>query len=103
MATPNPVRPISAGDMCCVISGMTGAASPNIGLIVEVIHRVYDCPQLGVLWRCKADYAVLAPNTGADKVGSLVPGGLADFAQSWLKRIEPEALPPKALEKLATA
>jgi predicted RNA-binding Zn-ribbon protein involved in translation (DUF1610 family) len=91
-------RPISAGDMCRVISGYTGAASPNIGLIVEVIHRVYECPQLGIIWRCQAEFAV---RDRADR--SLVPGGLADFSQDWLKRIEPDALPAKVLEKAESA
>ena len=77
-------KPIQAGDLCKVISGMRGEASPNIGLIVEVIHRVFECPQLGVLWRCKAEFAVRARDDRA-----LVPGGLADFAQSWLQKIEP--------------
>lgn len=76
-------KPISAGDMCRVISGTKGKDSPNIGLIVEVIHRVYECPQLGVIWRCEAEFAERARD---DR--SLVPGGLADFAQDWLVRID---------------
>lgn len=87
-------RPLSKGDMCHVISGLGGAASPNIGLVVEVVHRVYECPQLGIIWRCQAEFAVRARN---DR--SLVPGGLADFAQDWLKRIEPDTPPAKALER----
>ena len=70
--------------MCVVIFGLSGKDSPNIGLIVEVIHRVFECPQLGIIWRCRAEYVVRARD---DR--SLVPGGLADFAQSWLKKIEP--------------
>ena len=77
-------KPIQAGDMCIVISGMTGTASPNIGLIVQVIHRVYECPQLGIIWRCKAEYAVRA-----EEGRTLVPGGLADFANDWLRKIDP--------------
>lgn len=80
-------QPIKAGDLCRVISGFKGKASPNIGLIVEVIHRVFECPQLGILWRCRAQYAERARD---DR--SLVPAGLADFAQSWLQKIEPPKL-----------
>ena len=81
-------EPIKAGDLCHVISGLNGTASPNIGLVVRVIHRVYECPQLGVIWRCEAEFAVRA----RDDL-SLVPGGIADFAQDWLKKINPPPLP----------
>lgn len=50
-------KPIQAGDLAEVISGMLGEKSPNKGLIVKVISRVYECPQLGVVWRCEAEYA----------------------------------------------
>lgn len=76
-------KPISAGDMCRVVSGMRGEDSPNINLIVQVIHRVYECPQLGVIWRCEAEFAERDRDDRA-----LVPGGLADFAQDWLVRID---------------
>lgn len=77
-------RPIQAGDICVVVGGYKGKDSPNLGLIVEVIHRVYECPQLGILWRCSAEFVERARDDRA-----LVPGGIADFAQSWLKKIEP--------------
>ncbi len=73
--------------MCRVISGLKGKDSPNIGLIVQVRHRVYECPQLGILWRCEAEFAERARD---DR--SLVPGGLADFAADWLVKIEPPPL-----------
>lgn len=78
--------------MCRVINGYTGKDSPNIGLIVEVIHRVYDCPQLGIIWRCEAEFAERARD---DR--SLVPGGIADFAQDWLERIDTPPEPPQAV------
>jgi len=77
-------KPIQAGDLCTVISGMSGSASPNIGLVVEVISRVYECPKYGVIWRCKAEFAVRVSNNRP-----LVPNDMADFAQDWLKKIEP--------------
>ena len=45
-------EPIKTGDMAVVINGMTGEKSPNIGLIVKVKQLVYECPQLGRIWRC---------------------------------------------------
>ena len=86
-------RPIQAGDLCVVTSGMLGAKSPNIGLIVTVLARVYECPQLGTLWRCSAEYAVQHDDTRAR------PPGQLDFAQSWLRRIEP---PPLTLPATTT-
>lgn len=77
-------KPISAGDMCEVINGSAGKASPNIGLIVIVRQRVFECPQLGVIWRCEAAYAerlVLGPKCTC-------PPGMADFAHSWLRRLD---------------
>ena len=81
-------RPISAGDLCEVINGSGGKASPNIGLIVTVRQRIYECPVLGVIWRCEAEYAdklVLSQKCTC-------PPGMADFAQDWLRRIDE---PPK--------
>ena len=83
-------KPLSAGDMCEVINGSAGKASPNIGLMVVVRQRVYECPQLGVIWRCEAEYAdrlVLGPKCTC-------PPGMADFAQDWLRRIDD--VPPGA-------
>ena len=82
-------KPISAGDMCEVINGSAGKSSPNIGLIVVVRQRIFECPTLGVIWRCEAAYAerlVLGPKCTC-------PAGMADFAQDWLRRIDDE---PKA-------
>lgn len=75
--------PIKKGDLCEVINGMLGAASPNIGLIVEVLSFRGEHSQHGRIWRCKAAYAELG------QPGVNVPPGEADFAQDWLKKIEP--------------
>lgn len=85
------IEPIKNGDLCIVISGMKGDKSPNIGLIVTVIHRVYECPQLGAIWRCEAEYAIREFD---DRI--TVPAGLADFAQSWLKKIKPDGIMDKS-------
>jgi hypothetical protein len=76
-------EPIKAGDLCEVIDGMLGKASPNIGLVVEVKSCVGEHSQFGRIWRCQAQYAELG------QAGKNVPPGMADFAQSWLKKIEP--------------
>jgi len=77
-------RPIQAGDLCEVINGSLGEKSPNIGLIVKVKKLVYECQKLGRIWRCEAEFVqriVLGP-------GCKCPPGHADFAQSWLRRID---------------
>lgn len=76
--------PLQAGDMAEVISGLQGAESPNIGLIVKVVAFVGEHSKHGRIWRCEAEYATRG-QIGTDKV----PGGVADFAQSWLRKIEP--------------
>lgn len=75
--------PIKQGDLCEVIGGKLGRESPNLGLVVRVKsfrgeHSVY-----GRIWRCEAEYAVRAQE------GKDVPPGDADFAQDWLRKIEP--------------
>jgi hypothetical protein len=75
-------RPIQAGDLCEVIDGMLGPKSPNLGLIVKVIAFVGDHTKYGRIWSCDAEYAVRGQE-GRDR-----PAGLADFAQSWLRRID---------------
>lgn len=79
--------PIKAGDLCKVISGMSGEASPNIGLVVQVISFRGEHSLHGRIWRCEAAYVEL----GQPGINS--PYGTADFAQSWLKKIEP---PPQS-------
>jgi predicted RNA-binding Zn-ribbon protein involved in translation (DUF1610 family) len=87
-------EPIKAGDMAEVINGMTGKASPNIGLIVTVKMLVYECPQLGKIWRCEAEYAETIRNGKCD-----CPPGMGDFAQDWLRKINP----PDGLKKTTNA
>ncbi len=76
-------EPIKAGDLAEVIDGLKGKDSPNLGLVVRVISYVGDHSQHGRIWRCEAEYAVLG------QTGLNVPPGSADFAQSWLRKIEP--------------
>lgn len=83
-------KPIQAGDMCKVVSGLQGDQSPNIGLVVVVVSLVGDHSKHGRIWRCQAEYAERG-QLGTD----IVPGGMADFAQSWLKKIEPDPIADK--------
>lgn len=75
--------PIQAGDLAEVIDGLQGKDSPNLGLIVKVMARVGEHSTLGPIWRCDAEYVERA------KQGVDVPAGTADWAQSWLRKIEP--------------
>ena len=77
-------KPIQAGDLCEVISGMLGDKSPNIGLIVTVVSFVGDHSKYGRIWRCEAEYAERGQIPTVK-----VPGEMSDFSQHWLRKIEP--------------
>lgn len=89
-------EPIKAGDLAEVIDGLLGKSSPNLGLIVRVLSYVGDHSQHGRIWRCEAEYAVL----GQTGVG--VPAGSADFAQAWLRKIEPPAQTTMFRDEIST-
>lgn len=84
-------EPIKSGDRAEVISGMYGKDSPNIGLIVLVCTCEGEHSKFGRIWRCKAEYAERGQR------GIKTPDGYADFAQSWLRKLPPDAVPPKAV------
>jgi hypothetical protein len=86
-------KPISAGDLAVVTSGLLEEKSPNIGLIVKVVSYVGDEITLGRIWRCEVDYGQRLVDNPK------IPGGYLDFAQSWLKRIDPPPLPVKEKKK----
>ncbi|MDO9252594.1 MAG: hypothetical protein Q7U48_13725 [Hydrogenophaga sp.] len=86
-------EPIKAGDLAEVINGLLGKDSPNLGLIVRVRQYLGDEKTLGRIWRCEAEYAQTLKLHNAP-----TPAGMADFAQSWLRKIEPDA-PPAEAEK----
>ena len=86
-------EPIKAGDRAVVISGLLGDKSPNIGLIVMVKQYVGDEHTLGRIWRCEAEYGERFNERPH------IPLGLLDFAQSWLKKLPPDALPAKEITK----
>lgn len=85
-------EPIKAGDLAEVIGGMGGEKSPNLGLIVRVQQLVFECPQLGRIWRCEAEFA----ESIRRGPGCTCPPGQADFAQDWLRKIEPPTGPKKS-------
>lgn len=74
---------IKSGDLAEVIGGMNGTASPNLGLIVRVLQFRGEHSQFGRIWRCEAEFAELG------QPGVNCPPGQADFAQDWLRKIEP--------------
>jgi hypothetical protein len=78
-------KPIQAGDLAEVVGGFFGSESPNLGLIVKVLSLRGQHSTFGNIWRCEAQYAEL----GQPGIGC--PPGQADFAQHWLRKIEPPA------------
>ena len=77
------VTPIKSGDLAEVIDGLNGRASPNLGLIVKVLQYRGEHSQFGPIWRCEAKFGERG------QPGKDVPPGQIDFAQSWLRKIEP--------------
>jgi hypothetical protein len=80
-------EPIKAGDLAEVVWGLQGEKSPNLGLIVKVVALAGEHSFYGRIWRCDAEYATRG------QPGVEVPGGMTDFAQSWLRKIDPPAGP----------
>jgi hypothetical protein len=83
-------EPIKAGDLCEVIGGMGRGKSPNLGLIVKVVAFRGEHSQLGRMWRCEAPEVQQLSDAG-----TYIRTGWADFAQVWLKKINPPAPPPE--------
>ena len=88
-------EPIKAGDLAVVVDGLLGKDSPNIGLVVTVRQYVGDEVTFGRIWRCETEYGERIQKRDS------VPLGLTDFAQSWLRKIQPPQAKLKAKEKEA--
>jgi len=73
-------EPIKKDDMCVVIGGALGPESPNKGKIVTVRQLKGEHSEFGKIWKCEGRELVT-------ELGCL--GMFADFASSWLKKIEP--------------
>ena len=91
-------EPISAGCRAEVIDGLKGRASPNLGLIVKVLARTGEHSLYGPIWLCEAEFAVIAQAGTRDRDPTH-----AHFAQSWLRRLPPDTVPPKAVTTTAGA
>lgn len=87
-------EPIKAGDLAEVVGGVLGAKSPNLGLIVKVLRLSGEHSLYGRIWACDAEFATRA-QSGADGI----PPNVVDFAQDWLRKIEPPPLPAKSQTK----
>ena len=82
-------EPIKAGDLAEVIGGLGQHKSPNLGLIVKVVAFRGEHSRLGRMWRCEAPEVCQLSDAG-----TYVRTGEADFAQDWLRKIDPPGNPP---------
>lgn len=88
-------EPIKAGDLAEVVGGLLGDKSPNLGLIVRVKQYLGDEKTYGRIWCCETEYAQTLKLH--DKP---TPPWTADFAQSWLRKIEPPPAPAATKTKV---
>lgn len=86
--------PLQAGDLAEVIGGLGRSKSPNIGQRVKVVSLQGEHSQHGRIWRCTGDQVQQLSDAG-----TYVVTGWADFAQSWLRKIGPDAPPSKTVER----
>lgn len=84
---------VKAGDLAEVVGGLLGEKSPNLGLIVQVVNCVGEHSKFGRIWACDAEYAERG------QTGTRDCAGLVDFAQDWLRKIEPSPTPAKVKSK----
>jgi hypothetical protein len=82
-------EPIKAGDLCHIVGGVDGV---NVGKTVRVFSLQGEHSQYGRIWRCKTEGDLLITQYGA-------VGPVADFAQSWLLKIDPVETNTKQTEK----
>ncbi len=78
-------RPIQSGDRCLVVGGLGRGKSPNIGLTVTAKSAQGEHSTLGRIWMCEGAGVQQLTDAGTYQVT-----GWADFASSWLQRIEPD-------------
>lgn len=93
-------RPLSSGDICVVLHGLTRKNSPNVGKIVTIDKRIFgdlgrDHSEYGPVYRCNGTgVSQLADN------GEFVITGIADFPGIWLKRIDPPVIVKENVHEL---
>lgn len=90
-------EPIKSGDTCIVVGGALGVRKqPNLNreVIVEKLRGEHS--EFGRIWRCRSKDG--APLVRQDPFSHQdVPVQTADFAQSWLQKVDP--LPPKVAQE----
>ena len=91
------MKPIQAGDICQVIAGLGNQISPNLGVIVKVISAQGEHSRFGRIWRCEGEGVKQLHDSG-----NYIDLGWADFAQDWLRKIDPVSL-SRQIEKAVTA
>lgn len=77
-------EPIKAGDLAEVVGGLGRSKSPNLGLRVKVLSLQGEHSQHGRIWRCEG-----AGVKQMNDAGQYIDTGYADFASSWLRKIDP--------------
>jgi hypothetical protein len=83
-------EPNKSGDRCEVIAGALGNTGPNIGKQVTVVELRGEHSEHGRIWRCHGEGLVT-------EFGAL--GTQADFAQSWLRKLPPDGVPPAVQQR----
>lgn len=91
-------QPITAGCRAEVIDGLKGRDSPNLGLIVKVLHRDGEHSKFGPMWLCEAEYVERAVDGTRN-----APPGTAHWAQAWLRRLPADPVPPAAEKRAVDA
>lgn len=87
-------EPIKAGDLAEVVGGLGRGKSPNLGLRVKVLSLQGEHSQHGRIWRCEG-----AGVKQMSDAGQYIDTGFADFASSWLRKIQPPRGPDQAATK----
>lgn len=92
-------QPIKSGDACIVVGGALGGRKQlNHGREVIVMIVRGEHSEFGRIWRCRSKdgkpFVRQDPYSHQD-----VPADQADFAASWLQKIEPDAPPPKSVQR----
>lgn len=91
-------EPIKSGDRAIVIGGLGRHKSPNIGLTVTVGQCLGEHWQHGRIWHCTGS-GIKQLTDGGDYITT----DAADFAVSWLKKIQPPPLKKTTTKKEITA
>ena len=86
-------EPIKVGDLCEVIAGALDDKGPNVGKTVTVSSLRGEHSVYGRIWQCTGDNLIT-------EYGAV--GNQADFAVAWLRKLPPEPLLNKTIDKTMT-